>query len=1030
MGQQGRRMGRQGRQAALCLGLCHRGAARLCRGACGLYGIARQIVRPARLRPGARKPLAAEGLAAHHGADLVAVDIDIADMQRLDDALHPVVDPGMQAEGQAIAGGIDRRDHRVDLRGLEGDDMQDGAEDLALHLRDAAHPDHRRRNEGAGGRGGQFLHHPPFCPGSIDIGADRPLRLGINHRADIGVQMPGVAQRQLIHRARQHLQQVIGDVFLHIEAAQSRAALPRALEAGRQNVAHRLFRQGSAVHQHGIQPAGFRDQRCCRVQMIGHGLADLQRGLRRSGEGHAVHPGIAGQHGAHSPVARQQLQRCRRHARPVQQIDRESGDQRCLFGGLRQHGIACRQCGRNLAGEDRQREVPRADADKHPTRRRGLCCALIGVIAQKIHRLAQFGHGIRQALARLARQQGEDRAEFGLVQIGGAAQDFGTLCRGGIPGLRRRQRGFHIRRGGGQQIAHPLARGRVAHIQPLPPGHRSGQTGAGIEQHGFMRRPRGLDCCQIGGIGQIETFGIAPFPEQLCRCQDGRVRDAGHLLHVIERAGCHGFGRHILIHDLVHERRIGAVFQQAAHQIGQQIAMCPDRRIDAAARPLIGQHQIMQPFAHAMQALKLELAQADTGRLRQIQNRRHGMRIMARELRIDAVGHAQQFLRIGDIADIGGLLAGEHRETVQPQHLRALHLGIPIGALHQPHHDLAIQPGGQRIKPVQHSARAASIGLHHHAEAIPAFQRAVGKHRLDHLQRQGKAVGLFGVDVEAQPGSLGKASQRADAGHQLFHHAVAFGHLVARMQRRKFHRNAGVAADVALGGSCGNRGDRLGIAQVIAPRVGFGTGGLAQHVIAVGVTLGLQLFGALHRALDGFAQHELAAHLFHRARNGGADHGFPQTLHHAAQQAHHAGFAVLQHLAGQHQGPGRGIHQAGGRMAQMAAPVGRRDLVFDQRIHGFGIRHPQQRLGQTHQRDALVGRQSVFGQKNLHQPGLYRCPDAAHQIGTRRGDPGAGGGIKARFRNQGAHQICLAAQALGFDHGPVVLHVAGHLRLS
>jgi hypothetical protein len=34
--------------------------------------------RPARLWPGARQPLAAEGLAAHHRADLVAVDIGVA----------------------------------------------------------------------------------------------------------------------------------------------------------------------------------------------------------------------------------------------------------------------------------------------------------------------------------------------------------------------------------------------------------------------------------------------------------------------------------------------------------------------------------------------------------------------------------------------------------------------------------------------------------------------------------------------------------------------------------------------------------------------------------------------------------------------------------------------------------------------------------------------------------------------------------------------------------------------------------------
>jgi hypothetical protein len=50
-------------------------------------------------------------LAAHHRADLVAVDIGVADRQPLGDPLHAVVDAGVQAKGQPIAGGIDRLDH-------------------------------------------------------------------------------------------------------------------------------------------------------------------------------------------------------------------------------------------------------------------------------------------------------------------------------------------------------------------------------------------------------------------------------------------------------------------------------------------------------------------------------------------------------------------------------------------------------------------------------------------------------------------------------------------------------------------------------------------------------------------------------------------------------------------------------------------------------------------------------------------------------------------------------------------------------
>ena len=45
------------------------------------------------------------------------------------------------------------------------------------------------------------------------------------------------------------------------------------------------------------------------------------------------------------------------------------GDQRRFLGGLGQHRIAGDQRGSDLAGEDRQREIPRADADDRTERR-------------------------------------------------------------------------------------------------------------------------------------------------------------------------------------------------------------------------------------------------------------------------------------------------------------------------------------------------------------------------------------------------------------------------------------------------------------------------------------------------------------------------------------------------------------------------------------------------------------------------------------------------------------------------------------
>ena len=99
------------------------------------------------------------------------------------------------------------------------------------------------------------------------------------------------------------------------------------------------------------------------------------------------------------------------------------------------------------------------------------------------------------------------------------------------------------------------------------------------------------------------------------------------------------------------------------------------------------------------------------------------------------------------------------------------------------------------------------------------------------------------------------------------------------------------------------------------------SGGLAQHVIAVGKPLGLHAFGAFHRLADIFAQHKLSPHFAHRAGHGGADHRLAQALDGAAQMAADAGLFIIQNAACEHQGPGRGIDQRRGGMAQMPAPV-------------------------------------------------------------------------------------------------------------
>ena len=427
----------------------------------------------------------------------------------------------------------------------------------------------------------------------------------------------------------------------------------------------------------------------------------------------------------------------------------------------------------------------------------------------------------------------------------------------------------------------------------------------------------------------------------------------------------------------MHKGGVGAIFQQAAHQIGQQVAMRADRGVDPATALGFSQHDIVQAFTHAVQALELK-----AGIARQFEDRRHGLGVVGRKLRIDAVGIADQLLGIGNIADIGCGLGGKQRKARQAFDLRALDLAVPIGALHQTHHDLAIQPLGGGIEPVDHLPRPLAVSLHHHAKAVPSRKGRIGQHRLDHLHRQDQTVLLFCIDVHAHAGGLCGLRQFQHHRYQFAHHAGFLRHLIARMQRRQLDRDARIGLDRPLvTGPC-DGGDGIGIFAGIAGGISGGHRRLTQHVIAVGKALRLALAGTVEGCVDGLPQNELAAHLFHGPPHGGADHRLSQTLDHTAQGAGDAWLVGIKHLAGQHQGPGRGVDQAGRGLAQMLTPVGGRDLVLDQRVDRQLVRHAQHGLGQTHQRHALARRKAIFGQKMFHQRGLCLAADPAHQIGA------------------------------------------------
>src|SRR5256885_13949813 len=89
---------------------------------------ARDIMRSAGLGPGAAQTLAAEWLAFDHRSDLVAVDVEIADAGMLLDIIADGVDAALQAEGEAVTGGVNVLDHLVELVAGEVNDVEDRSE--------------------------------------------------------------------------------------------------------------------------------------------------------------------------------------------------------------------------------------------------------------------------------------------------------------------------------------------------------------------------------------------------------------------------------------------------------------------------------------------------------------------------------------------------------------------------------------------------------------------------------------------------------------------------------------------------------------------------------------------------------------------------------------------------------------------------------------------------------------------------------------------------------------------------------------
>jgi hypothetical protein len=180
----------------------------------------------------------------------------------------------------------------------------------------------------------------------------------------------------------------------------------------------------------------------------------------------------------------------------------------------------------------------------------------------------------------------------------------------------------------------------------------------------------GLQRHQRVEIGEVDAGGVAALgTEDVDRQRNARMRLLDQLAHLDDGIGDDLVQRRLLIDDAVDEGGVGAVLQQAAHQIGEQILMAADRRVDARgdAHGLRRHHLLVERLAHAVEALELQLVARGRLAAGHLDHRREAVRVVGGELREEGFRIGDQLLGAGDIGDVGRRLAGEDRVTGRPR---------------------------------------------------------------------------------------------------------------------------------------------------------------------------------------------------------------------------------------------------------------------------------------------------------------------------------------------------------------------------
>jgi hypothetical protein len=466
-----------------------------------------------------------------------------------------------------------------------------------------------------------------------------------------------------------------------------------------------------------------------------------------------------------------------------------------------------------------------------------------------------------------------------------------------------------------------------------------------------------------------------------------------------------------IVHDAIDKAGVGPVFQQAAHQVGQQGTVTAHGGIHPHRPP---QPRILRPqqlpvetVPHAMQALEFVVSGAE--RTACFENGGDGMGVMGGEQRKDRIGHGQQTTGTRQVGYVSVGLAGIDGIVDQAVLLGALDLRIPVGALDQANHQAPTVATRHGNQPVDDRRRPLLVSLHDKTQARPFGQSRVCGKRSEHIERQFKPLRLLRINGQPDVVALGQQAQMADPRHEFMQHPRLLGPVVARMQRRELDGDAVALVNTPPAILPANGVDGMGVSRGVACCLVRRHGGLAEHVKRI--TVVGQRVGArtLQRGLDGFAQHELLSDKAHGVIHGLPDQRLPTPHGDAFQRPGNPCRLVGgKKTPGEGQAPGRRIHEHGRAMAHMGRPVPSAQFVSNQAQAGVIVGHPQQGFGQTHQCHALAAVEGELVHQRIDPPGPP--PPLAHadsQLSRQSSDTGRLIGGGTRVLNKRLHTLRL-----------------------